>query len=335
MRTLLLALLLACCSTALAESFCVAVWYPSSEHPGGADSVMDNSSVIDIVHPFWFTPSADGTILSQAGSNWQEQVEQWRESGLLVMPSVFSTISSYLQEPELTRHIEQILQLAEEHDFDGIDIDYEMFPLETRVRFSGFIERLAAGLHSQGRLLAVTVHAKTDDETAFESARAQDWSRLAAAADLFNLMTYDWTNRNEPPGPVAPVGWTLEVLGYARETTEARTILVGIPFYGYSWTRGRPPARATTWEAADRMISQFRLAPVRDAASQELQLELDVTGLPRQQLTVSDATTLAARLQALPAYSGGVAIWGVGGEDPDNWRVLAEQRPAECGLARP
>ncbi len=328
-------LLLAGLGTVLADSFCVAVWYPSSEHPAGAATVTAHQDVIDIVYPFWFTPAADGKILSQAGSNWQEQVAGWRDAGLLVMPSIFSTLSSYLQEPMLSAHISEILALAEEHDFDGIDIDYEMFPLATLEPFTEFIQRLADGLHSQGRLLAVTVHAKTDDESAFESARAQDWTRLAAAADLFNVMTYDWTNRNEPPGPVAPISWVSDVIAHALTHTDAGKIGVGLPFYGYSWTRGRPPAHATTWEAAERMVSQFGLEPVREADSQELMIELDVQGLPRQNVTVSDAETLRSRLLALPEDIGGVAIWGVGGEDPGNWQMLAESRPADCGLTRP
>lgn len=325
----------AAATPAFAESWCVAVWHPSSEHPHGAATVTANLDVIDIVYPFWFTPAGDGTLLSQAGSNWEAQVAQWRAGGALVMPSVFSTLSSYLQEPQLTAHIAEILALAEEHDFDGIDIDYEMFPLATRDAFSSFIERLAEGLHAQGRLLAVTVHAKTDDEQAFESARAQDWPSLAAAADIFNVMTYDWTNRNEPPGPIAPISWVGDVVQHALTHMEAGKLGVGLPFYGYSWRRGRPPAHATTWEAAERMVTQFGLAPVREPDSQELQIELDVTGLPRQDVTISDALTLEARLGALPSGVGGVAIWGVGGEDPENWRVLAERRPAECNLERP
>ena len=335
MKRLLFAALLCLGYTARAESFCVAAWYPSSEHPGGADSILANSDVIDIVHPFWFTPDAAGNIQSQAGSGWEQQVADWRAAGMLVIPSVFSTISTYLQEPELSRHLEQILQLAETHDFDGIDIDYESFPLATRDAFATFVERLAEGLQAQGRLLAVTVHAKTDEESAWESARAQDWDRITAVADQFNLMTYDWTNRNEPPGPIAPTGWTRDVVDYALQFAEPEGTFAGLPFYGYSWTRGRPPARATTWEATDRMRVQFGLEPVRDETSGELSLELDVTGLPRQQVSYSDAVTLQGRLDALPAGIGGVAIWGVGGEDPANWQVLADFRPGGCGLVRP
>ncbi len=336
-----LAVLLLCTGIGLAggESWCVAVWYPSSEHPGGADTVLANLDVIDVVHPFWYTPDTSGRILSQAGSRAAEQVQAWSDGGALVIPSVFSTLHGYLEEPLVSGHIRELLELAEAHDYDGLDLDYEMFPYSTFDSFASFVERLADGLHAQGRLLVVTVHAKVAAVTPFESANAQDWPRLAAAADVFNLMTYDFTNRNEPPGPVASIAWVNDVLDYAVTTTDPGKLRVGLPFYGYSWTRNRPPAVAFTWEAANRMVTQFNLEPERESDSFELSISLNVTGLPSQQVFMSDAATTKARLAAIGARDtgrpGGVAIWGVGGEDPGHWATLAAHRPAPCLLQRP
>ncbi|HEX7001336.1 MAG TPA: glycosyl hydrolase family 18 protein [Trueperaceae bacterium] len=316
-------------------SWCVAVWYPSSEHPGGADSITKNLDVIDVVHPFWFTPNAEGGLLDQSGVNAEEQVRAWQEAGLLVLPSVFSGHAGFLSEDLRPAHVRGIVDLVLERGFDGIDVDYEGFPLATRGPFSEFVAELAEALHASGKLLAVTVHAKTEDAPPFEGAAAQDWSRLAAAADIFNLMTYDFTNRNEPPGPVADIGWVGDVVGYASTVTDLANVRVGVPFYGYSWTRARPPARATTWEASDRLVRQFDLAPERDPASGELRIDLDVRGLPRQVIYVNDGRTLSTRLQALEGRAvGGLAIWGLGGEDPAVWDVLREARPAQCAVSR-
>lgn len=318
------------------QSWCVAVWYPSSDHPGGYDTIVANADVIDVVFPFWFTPNAEGAILSQAGANWEDQVATWRSAGLLVVPSVFANHSTFMSEPLLSAHVAALVALVDDGGFDGLDLDYEMFPLETRAAFSGFVERLGAALHERGKLLSVTVHAKTEaSPTGFPSAAAQDWPRLAAAADLFNVMTYDFTNRNEPPGPVAPRSWVSKVVEYGLGAVGQTQLLVGMPFYGYTWKRGSPPAVATTWEATERMITQFRLTPQRDPDSLELLVELDVTGLPRQTVYVSDGATTVGRLAALgeaEAPTGGVAIWGLGGEDPASWDALRAARPATCAL---
>ncbi len=316
-------------------SWCVAVWYPSSEHPGGATSIAENLDVIDVVHPFWFTPDAEGNLLDRSGSNAAEQVRMWQDAGLLVLPSVFSGHSAFLSEELRPSHVAAIVDIVAQGDYDGIDIDYEMFPLSTREPFSVFVEELSAALHARGRLLAVTVHAKTEDSPPFEGAAAQDWRRLAAAADIFNLMTYDYTNRNEPPGPVADIGWVGRVVEYASSVADPGEVRVGLPFYGYSWTRAKPPARATTWESADRLMKQFDLTPARDAASGELIVDLDVRGLPRQVVYVGDAHTLRKRIDAMSDHPvGGVTIWGLGGEDPAAWDVLREARPAACALGR-
>ena len=316
-------------------SWCVAVWYPSSEHPGGADSIAANLDVIDVVHPFWFTPDANGALLDQGGAGADAQVRAWREAGLLVVPSVFSGHWGFLDAERRPAHVDAIVDLVLRRGFDGIDVDYEGFPLSTREAFASFVEELAEALHDHGRLLSVTVHAKTEDAPPFEGAAAQDWDRLAAAADALNLMTYDFTNRDEPPGPVADRAWVGDVVAYALTVTEGARLRVGLPFYGYTWTRARPPARATTWEATDRTVRQFGLEPVRDEASGELIVDLDVRGLPRQVTYVSDAVTTAARLEALRGRGvGGVAIWGLGGEDPANWDALREARPAPCAARR-
>ncbi len=314
------------------SSWCVAVWYPSSEHPAGAANLAANLDVIDVVHAFWFTPDATGNLIDRSGADADEKVATWRAAGALVVPSIFAGHSTFLAEELVDEHVAEIAALVDGRGFDGIDIDYEGFPFETREPFSRFVEALATEMHARGKLLFVTVHAKTEDLPPYSGSAAQDWARLTAAADVFNLMTYDYTNRNEPPGPIADLAWVDQVVEYAASVTDLDKVVVGIPFYAYSWNRGRPPAVAATWEAADRMVRQFSLSPTRDPASGELHVELRVTGLPRQDLFVSDAATTAGRLERLPEGSGGVAIWGIGGEDPANWEVLRRARPASCHL---
>jgi hypothetical protein len=321
---------------AQAASWCVAVWHPSSDQPGGFETILANADVVDVVFPFWYTPDADGALLSRAGADWREQVAAWRSAGLVVMPSVFATHSGFLAEPRRSAHVAALLALVDENGYDGLDLDYEEFPLSTREPFSELVEALGAGLHARGKLLSVTVHAKTEAEpSSYPSAAAQDWPRLAAAADVFNVMTYDYTNRNEQPGPVAPRSWVANVVTYGLGAVGAGKLQLGLPFYGYVWKRGRPPAAATTWEATRRLIDQFKLDAAREPDSGELTAELDVTGLPRQTVYVSDALTLAGRLGDLDGRAlatAGVAIWGVGGEDPAAWQVLRDARPAECRL---
>ncbi len=175
--------------------------------------------------------------------------------------------------------------------------------------------------------------AKTDDAGWGGPTIAQDWPRLAAAADHVNIMTYDYTSRNQPPGPISPPEWVVRVLDYAATVTDVSRIYFGMPFYGYGWQRGNPPARTTTWESVQPWIASFGVDVTRDPISGEAMVDAKPPGLPRQVVVYNDAASVGARLEAVLAAHpdvGGMSIFGLGGEDPAVWDVLAELRPADC-----
>lgn len=314
-------------------SWCVSVWYPSSEYPGGFDSVMQNADLIDTINPFWYSPRPDGTLATtDPNAEDEAQLTAMREAGFLIMPAIFSSVSMMIEDETIrAKHIDEIVALVERMAYDGIDIDYEGFGLHTREPFSTFIEDLADALHERGKLLSIAVHPKTQDAAAWDAAAAQDWSRIAPAVDVFRIMTYDYHSRNEPPGTIGPPTWAAAVLAYAQTVTDLSKVRLGLHFYGYSWQRGTPPATAVTWESTQRLIESFNPELQRD--DMELFIDLKVRGLPRQTIYVADAAgieyKLAAILEAYPTL-GGVAIWGLGGEDPANWDVLQRLDTGEC-----
>lgn len=317
-----------------ASSFCVSVWYPSSEHPDGSASLLEHLDVIDVVHPFWYTPLGDGSIEAVNNAENAEQLAAWREAGVPVIPSIFSGIGSVVYDPDIrARHIDAIVDLVERMDYDGIDIDYEGFDLVTRDAFSEFIEALSARLHDNGRLLTIAVHPKTGETGQYEAAMAQDWTRIAPAVDVFTIMTYDRGGRNSAPAPIGPTPWTLDVLAYAASVMDISKVRMGLHFYGYTWPRGNPPATTIDWEGTQRYITSLKPEVQRDPADMEAFIDFKPVGLPRQVVYFADATSVAFKVEsALAAYPdlGGVAIWGLGGEDPANWDVLHNLHPAGC-----
>jgi spore germination protein len=316
-------------------SWCISVWYPSSSDQTGIEELTANADLIDVVNPFWYAPREDGTVYAaDADAENAEKLAAWREAGLVILPSILTTMSAMIDTPESrANHAQNIVDLVERMDYDGIDIDYEGFILSTRDNYSAFIELLSQELHAQGRLLSVTVHPKTRDDAAYEGAAAQDWSRLAPPADVFNIMTYDYTSRNEPPGPVAPTPWVHDVLAYAETVTDLTKVRMGLPFYGYSWLRNNPPSTAVSWVSTQRLIESFEIEIERDEDSMTPHILVDVPRLPDQTIYFSDATELEFKL-AMVAENfptlGGVAIWGIGGEDPANWDILREMQDRSC-----
>ena len=317
-----------------APEWCVSVWYPSADS-GGLESIRANAEQIGVIHPFWYTQRPDGTLQATADAEDAELLAEWRDAGMLIVPSIAGSIWEMIAEPEVRAfHIEQIVNLVERMDYDGIDIDYEGFPLFTRDDFSTFIETLSTELHERGKLLTIAVHAKTQDESPYEGAAAQDWTRITPAVDVFTIMTYDYTNRNEPPGPIAPTAWVHDVLEYAASVTDLSKVRMGLHAYAYSWLRDNPPATTITWAAAQRLIETYELEVVRET-DMEAHIEFKARGLPRQTIYFADSAGIEYKVGSILAdfpQLGGVAIWGVGGEDPDIWERLRDARLPNCDL---
>ncbi|MCC6801911.1 MAG: hypothetical protein IT319_03420 [Anaerolineae bacterium] len=317
-----------------APDWCVAVWYPSSEMLGGLDAIRANADVIGIVHPFWYAPLPDGTL--ETVDEDADVLAEWRGLGVTIIPTIRAGFWQQIVDPAVRAlHVEQIVALVERMDYDGIDIDYEGFPLSTRDDFSTFMEMLSDELHARGRLLTTAVHAKTDDAGTWESAAAQDWTRIAPAVDIFTIMTYDYTSSIQPPGPIAPPDWTRAVLRYAATVTDLRKVRMGLHFYGYNWVRDNPPAHNISWVEVERLVQSFGVEIQRDPADMEAHLEFKARGLPKRTIYFADSVGIEYKLQAVLAefpQLGGVAIWGIGGEDPANWDILRAARQAHCML---
>ncbi len=252
----------------------------------------------------------------------------------MILPTIANASPFAISDDVRDQHIDAIVDLVERMDYDGIDIDYESFPLDTRDDFSLFIETLAGRLHANERLLSIAVHAKIADRVPFEGASAQDWTRLAPAVDLFKIMTYDYTHSNSrDPGPIGPPEWSRDVMAYAATLTDLSKVRLGLHFYGYRWQRGS--VANLTWEAAQRTIESYNLTVERNPADMEAWFQLKVTGLPAQTAYFADAEGLEYKLALILAVYpdlGGVAIWGLGGEDPANWDVLRDYQQGECDL---
>ncbi len=317
-------------------AWCVSVWYPSASAPGGLDSIQKNDDLISVVNPFWYQPTADGHVVPLEQAESPDQLAAWRADKLLIIPTIYGNTWQMLNDPTtLAYHIDQIVSLVSQLNYDGIDIDYESFPLATRDEFSTFIEQLSAKMHANHKLLTVAVHPKTDDAGTWYGAAAQDWTRIAPAVDVLTIMTYDYTDRNQPPGPISPPDWVHDVLTYAASVTDLHKVHMGLPFYGYTWTRDNPPATTTDWVSVNRLIQTFKPTVERDPNNMETQIELKVRGLPKQTIYVEDSTAIRYKMQQiLSAFPdlGGVGIWGIGGEDPADWDVLRAARQANCTL---
>ncbi len=131
-----------------------------------------------------------------------------------------------------------------------------------------------------------------------------DYAALGRIADRVTVMAYDDHNCRTAPGAVSPLPWTRDVIAYTISRIAAAKVELGVPTYGYSWTR--TGCRSVVWGQAR--------GGHWDATNAEL---------TNGSAWYSDARSIATRVQlAHDNHLAGVALWAPGYEDPSTWPRL-------------
>jgi len=301
----------------------VTIWAPYAGELEIA-TLAANGDLIQEVNFFWYELVEGGRITG--GVNSKAALDKARELGLRILPSIVNrgfnreAVLAAIGAPEVRQaHIAAIVDLVVTNGYDGIDIDYESLAAEDRETFTRFIEELALALHAIDKQLSIAVHAKTDDAGAWNGPAAQDWPRLGAAVDRFKIMTYDYHYSTSEAGPIAPVAWINDVLAYAATVVSPAKTYMGVHFYGYEWVGAS--GAGIEWRQAVRTAMQND-ATIRRDESGEAWFTYDDG---RFTVYFADAENLRVKLAAIAAAHpdlAGIAIWRLGGEDPENWEAI-------------
>jgi spore germination protein YaaH len=309
-------------------SLVAAAWLPVWDESSAASlrPALDVGGVTE-VSPTWATVGLDGELAVTPPT--AEVLDRLDEAGARLLPTVQNfadgdwqgqVIADLLADPERAdAHREALVDLALADDWDGIDIDYEALPPTAGPQFIDFLTALGADLDEHSLDLTVAVPARADDES--PGTLAYSYQLLGEVADQVRVMTYDHSWSGSEAGPVAPLDWVSKVIDYAVERVPADKLMLGLPTYGYDWvgTRGEVVSAADAVQLADEVGAE----PVWDEAAGSWTFSYVRDG---EQHTVwyEDAQSLSsAQVLAQDAGLRGVAIWQLGGEDPDVWPALA------------
>lgn len=228
----------------------------------GSPRGIDFSLYTHIFHAF-VVAEADGQIRPARGVPDPELARRAHENGVKMVISLGGwgwdrQFAAMVQDPAAEdRYIQAVLKLAEDSDYDGLDLDWE-YP-DTREEVVGFerlVRRLRAGLDElgerKGRRMVLTMAASSNPGTL----RWLDTSFLVETMDWVNIMTYDmagdWTAY---AGHNAPLFASSKEPGGRRQSTEAAMrfmteergmpadrLAVGIPLYGRGFAVSEPYA---------------------------------------------------------------------------------------------
>lgn len=286
----------------------------------------ENVHVFDIISVFWYHLEKDGSIVKYKYANEDSSLITFAHDNDVKVLALIANlpedttwdhkrVEAAIGSPERRQaHIAAILDLVENRDFDGVNIDYEFLHDNQTNMFNAFIRELASALHARGKILAVAIHAQTPGS----ATRGQDMAALQAA-DILSFMTYDEYWDTSDPGPPASIPWVRSVLAHAVSLgVDPKKIFMGIPLYAYDWPRrgnGWGKARGIEYDEVVRIVNEHNADVVYDEEAETPYFTYTADGI-HHEVWFENVFSVERRLELAKEFGvGGVMFWRQGRED--------------------
>jgi hypothetical protein len=271
---------------------------------------------------------SDGTLRTYEGAEDPELTNLAHNHDILVIPYIVNEFDGERvhdvinNHEKMLTHIEIIVNKTVENSYDGINIDYESCYESDRYAFTRFVKNLAVALHNEGKILEISVHAKTSEPGNWNGPQSQDWKALASPVDYFRVMTYDYSWETSPPGAIAPIDWISEVTRFALTLVPPEKLVMGVPFYGYDWIGSEAASRL--WIEVQDTISTYGITPSWDDSAKEPFFQYH-DGSNTHTVYYQNFESTSYKTDLYYNYGvKGISIWHIGGEDPENWNSIRD-----------
>ncbi|QGS68451.1 polysaccharide deacetylase family protein [Oceanobacillus sp. 143] len=285
-------------------------WDSNSEQ-----SLRENIDTIDVLIPQWLSLNSELEIESDIQP---EIVELAKKNDVKIVPLIHNiqnqkwnqeTIHQLLNSPEeQEKLIKELLELIKQHDFDGINIDFENLNKNDRDLLTQFMKDLYTAFHAEGLSVSIDVPAANE---------AFDYKELEKYVDQMIVMAYDENVNN--PGTIASSSWFKEILSKLPK----EKLITAIGNYGYDWEwESQEPGEPVTFDDVTRLAEKANLNIQWDDMSKTPYLKY-MENNKLHEIWFLDSATFYNHLKiATEAGAQGIALWRLGSEDPSVWDIL-------------
>ena len=227
-------------------------WLPDYSLSRNLPTVEGNLDLIRDISPFWYgltgaTTIKDKYALGRYTTPKTTVIARLKSNGLILLPTITDdtkklVLAGLLANPTTrTSIVQSIKDLVLRHNYDGIDLDFEVFYTQdgrstwatTKPNWIAFIKELSAELRQQGKLLSVTTPPDFAPETKRAGNWVFSWAEIGPHIDRLRIMAYDFSTVR--PGPIGPLPWSEDAVKYAVTQMPASKVFLGIPGYGRDW----------------------------------------------------------------------------------------------------
>lgn len=312
------------------------VWDYYSEYAKAPDRTGETMDGVNVVSPSFFSleRGSNGEIYDNTKDDGAEYIE-WAHNNNYQVWAMFSnnslkdTTSQILNDYEKRETmIENLMDLVEEYNLDGVNVDFENMNESYKDVYSRFLIELAPRLKKIGKTLSVDVTAPDGSET---WSLCFDRNTIANVADYIVFMAYDQygTNSNKA-GTTAGYNWVeanvKKFLG--QEDVDPEKIILGIPLYMRLWEEEED---GTAKPEVVNMKDMFDVLPENQVATWDEELkqyyvEYEEDG-KTYKMWVENEKSVGEKINLANQYNlAGIAFWEKDRETNDEfWTFVKEQ----------
>ena len=310
------------------------VWDYYSEYakaPNRAGTTIDG---VNVVSPSFFSlvSNGNGKIFSNVGTNginyinWAKQ-NNYKVWAMVSNNSYKDTTSVILNSYTLrTNLINSIVDLANQYNLDGINIDFENMNESDKDMFSRFIIELKPKLQEAGKVLSVDV---TAPDGGGSWSMCYNRNVIGDVADYIVFMAYDqYGSTSAKEGTTAGFNWVETNLKkfIDREEIESKKIILGIPLYTRLWIEkdGKVTSKIVNMKAVNDVLPKDVTKNWNDELKQNY-VEYTKDGATYK-MWIEDEESIRAKVSLVSQYNlAGTAAWAKDRENKEIWTVIKEE----------
>lgn len=310
------------------------VWDYYSEYAKAPNRSGETIEGVNVVSPSFFSieKGSNGEVVDNCKEDGRSYIAWAHNNGYQVWAmmsnnSYLTTTENILNDyKKRTTLIENIINLVEEYNVDGINLDFENMNQEDKDVYSRLAIELAPRLKDIGKVITVDVTAPDGSET---WSLCFDRDVLADVSDYIMFMAYDqYGTGGNKEGTTAGYNWVETNINkfLNQEAVKKEKIILGIPLYTRLWKEdgGKITSKVVNMNKVDETIPSD-VERKWDYALKQNYVEYQEKNATYK-MWIEDKESIKEKIGLAKKYDlAGIAFWEKDRETEDFWQFVKDE----------